>query len=516
MHVLTEEVPGLIRWMENRLVVTQGRRAGEAFCVLPWQRAFLAGAFSSGINEAGISVGRGNGKSALLAGVALATVMEDGPLRQARAETVIVASSFAQGKILFDHVLAFGGEELADKRKYRRVDSMAHAYVEHRASGARVRIIGSHPKRAHGLAPALVLADEPAQWEAGGDKMFSALKTSRGKIPGSRFIALGTRSSNPLHWFSRMLKAGITARTYIQCHAASDLTQWRDRTQWNLANPSLGFMPDLLEVLESEASDAESDPAALASFQALRLNGGISEVENRDMLIAPELWQAILNRGSIPREGAPVWGLDLGGAAAMSAIVACWPNGRIESLGMFGKEPTLETRATRDGAGQVYALAAGHNELILSGKRIPDIAELLNEAESRFGRPSAIVCDRWRVSELKDELDGAGQSSRWSRIPLILRGQGYKDGAEAVRAWRRACIDRKIYPAGKCILLTYGLSEAVTMSDPAGNEKLAKNNEAGRRALSRDDVVAAALLAVEYGLKDAAQTTTGATYGGLI
>ena len=60
------------------LTVSQGRRAGEPFVVLPWQRRFVRGAFAPGVQLAGLSVARANGKTALLSGIAAATL--DGPL----------------------------------------------------------------------------------------------------------------------------------------------------------------------------------------------------------------------------------------------------------------------------------------------------------------------------------------------------------------------------------------------------------------------------------------------------
>ena len=50
------------------LPVTQGRRAGECLTVLPWQGRFVRGAFAEGVQWAALSVARGNGKSALMAG----------------------------------------------------------------------------------------------------------------------------------------------------------------------------------------------------------------------------------------------------------------------------------------------------------------------------------------------------------------------------------------------------------------------------------------------------------------
>ena len=61
----------IISWL-GQLSITQGRLEGQPFKVLPWQRKFIYGAFESGIDEAALSVARGNGKTTLLAGVALA------------------------------------------------------------------------------------------------------------------------------------------------------------------------------------------------------------------------------------------------------------------------------------------------------------------------------------------------------------------------------------------------------------------------------------------------------------
>ena len=144
------------------LTVTQGRLAGQAFGVLPWQRKFVREGFAPGVQTAALSVARGNGKTALLSGIAAATL--DGPLMVRRGETVIVAASFEQARIAFDHVLAFMSDKLHDRQRWRVWDTAQQARIECRATGARVRCVASDPRRAHGLAPVLVLADEPAQW----------------------------------------------------------------------------------------------------------------------------------------------------------------------------------------------------------------------------------------------------------------------------------------------------------------------------------------------------------------
>ena len=204
------------------LTLSGGDRDGEEFSVLPWERRFIRGAFAT-TGHAALSVARGNGKSALVAGIAAAVVDPDGPLHGNRREAVAVASSFDQGRTIFEDVLGFlrGRHDIGARKTWRLQDSANRATIEHRASGARVRCIGSDPTKAHGLRPALVLADEPAQWDsAKADRMLAALRTSLGKVPESRLIALGTRPATPTHWFGRMLAGGGAG--YVQCHAGGE------------------------------------------------------------------------------------------------------------------------------------------------------------------------------------------------------------------------------------------------------------------------------------------------------
>lgn len=473
------------------LTVSQGRRAGQPFTVLPWQRRFVRGAFRPGVQSAGITCGRGNGKTGFLAGIAAATL--DGPLHVPRGETVIVASSFEQARISFEHALAFMGEKLADKGRWKIWDTAQQARIECKDTGARVRCIGSDPRRAHGLAPVLVLADEPAQWpEATGERMVAALRTAAGKQPHSRFIALGTRPAGVEHWFAKMLTGGAD---YAQCHAARPHDPKFQKRTWAKANPSLAHMPDLLDAIRTEAGHARRDPSLLAAFDALRLNLGTEDTEV-SVLLGVDLWRSI--EGEAERTGPAVYGVDLGTTAAQSAVAAYWPStGALACLAAFPTEPSLAERGLRDGVGGLYRECARRGELITTGGAAVDVAELLRAALERFGRPAVVVADRWREGELRDALDAAGVP----RTALEFRGMGFKDGAEDVRAFRRACAENKVTPAPS-LLLRSAMAAARTVSDPAGNAKLSKGTEGGRRSRARDDAAAAAILAVSAGYRN--------------
>ena len=337
-----------------------------------------------------------------------------------RGETVIVASSFEQARIAFEHVLAFMGGKVEDRQRFRVWDTAQQARIEDRKTGARVRCIGSDPRRAHGLAPVLVLADEPAQWpETTGERMVAALCTAAGKQPHSRFVALGTRPADAEHWFSKMLAGGAD---YAQSHAArADDPAFQKRT-WAKANPSLAAMPDLEAAIRKEARQAKADPVLLASFDALRLNLGTADTQI-SVLLSADLWANV--EGEAEASGTCVWGVDPGTSAAQSAIAAYYPEtGRLECFAAFPCDPSLSERGLRDGVGGLYAECARRGELVTLGQSATDVAALLAESLRRYGKPSVVVADRWREAELRDALEAAGVP----RAALELRGMGFKDG----------------------------------------------------------------------------------------
>ena len=471
------------------LTLAGGDHDGEAFDVLPWERRFIRGTFSVD-GPAAMSVARGNGKSALVAGLAAAVVDPAGPLHGTRHEVVCVASSFDQAHgTIFEDVLSFLRQryDLTHRATWRVQDSANRATVEHRPSGARVRCIGSDPTKAHGLRPYMALLDEPSQWDpAKQERMLNAIRTGLGKVPGSRMIALGTLPPRSGHWFARMIAGGAA---YAQCHAARPADPPFTLRTIRRANPSVDHLPSLLAKIREEGAEARQDESLLAAYKALRLNMGTSDSVDATLLEA-ETWARI--EGDAPPEGRPIYGIDLGTTAAMSAVAAFWPEtGRLDVLSAFPAEGGLAERGLRDGVGRMYLEGQRRGELILAGGAAVSVHELLAAALARFGRPSAVASDRWREGELRDCLKAAG-------VPvarLELRGMGYRDGGEDVRSFRRWCLEGKVTPV-RSLILANAVAEARVVTDDAGNQKLSKNAGGGRRLRARDDACAAAILAV--------------------
>lgn len=475
------------------LQIGQGRYAGENMQLFPWQRRFLRGALGQD-GDAALSLARGGGKTTFIAAIAAAAVA--GPLAEPMAEVLIVASSFDQGLISFRHVQHFLAPQLAaDKKRWRVQDSANRATITDRENGASLIVLGSDPRRLHGRAPKLMLLDEIAQWpHTQLGRMLAALTTARGKIPGSRGFWIGTRAASPEHPFESMLKGSVG---YSQVHAAAPGAPLFQKRTWQKANPGLKWLPDLEKVIRDEAEKAKKDPSALAMFKALRLNMGVAD-EVESVLLDADSWMRIETRERA-RAGQYVLGLDLGASAAMSAAAAYWPeSGGLEAFAVFPETPGLAERGAADGVEGLYVRCAERGELIQAGERVSSIPALLEEVTARWGYPGAIVCDRWREQELRQELAAV----KFPIVPLQTRGMGYQDGGADVREFRAACLGDLVRPL-ESLLMRSAMAGARVTTDPAGNSKLAKGGE-GRRMRSRDDAAAAAILAVAQGRRLAA------------
>ena len=488
------------------LTISQGRHAGQKFVLLPWERRFLKGAMKPGVMDAALSLARGGGKTTFTAAIAAATVDVGGPLVQPRASNVVVASSFLQAKIAFDHVLAFMQPTLAKygrgpKGRFRVNDTVNSAMIRDTLTGASLKCIGSDAQRMMGNAPALVLADELAFWPAGNvDSMISALETSRGKIPDSRVLYLGTRAASGTHPFEKMLLPG--GCDYRQVHAADPSDNPFSIRSWRKANPGLSHNSDLLLAIRKEALRAAKDGEKLASFRALRLNQGVSDVRE-SWLMDPDTW-ADIERSDTPKMGRYYLGIDLGENASMSCAAAYWPDtGALQAIGVFPEQPDLLTRGHSDGVGELYIRAEAKGELYLAGQQVSDPVELLRLSLELWGRPHRIVCDTWRQAKLKEVLGNA----EFPPTPIELRRHGFLDGSSDIREFRDAALDGHLFPQPS-LLLRSAVAEARTIMDAARNTRLTKSGH-GRRRSARDDAVAAAIIAVAVARRVANRPAVG-------
>ena len=225
---------GLVRSLESGLV-GDGDLLGEQFKVLPYQRKFLDGAFKPGILRAGLTLARGGGKSGLASALGLDSIRPAGVLHRVGGETVVVASSFAQARIIFEAVKT-SLELLGEDKEFRIRDQQNLADIQHRETKARLRVAGSDNRRAHGWRFNLAVCDEPSQWGPRGESLAAAIRTGLGKRQDAKVLYIGTRPSSDAHFFARLLDEDDKS-IFSMTYAAEDDDNPFAVATWRRANP---------------------------------------------------------------------------------------------------------------------------------------------------------------------------------------------------------------------------------------------------------------------------------------
>ena len=478
----------LAGWCSD-LAVTQGEGVGDALTLWPWEVDVLRRIEALPGGELALTVAAGAGKTTLAASICAAAVA--GPLAQPRGTVIGVAGSFTQALILADHVQAFLKPITdADPDRWRVLRSESVALVEDRETGAQFRAREASARTLHGSAPSLIVADEPAQMlPTQSAAIYSAIRSRLGKLPGSRLFAIGTRSADAAHWFSRLLKrSGVV-------YAADSEADPFDPATWEAANPSLVHLPALRRVYQREAAEAAADPSLLPPFRALRCNMGAVDHDVAVLIEAAD-WQRC-ECDLLPAAAGPcVWGIDLSGGDALAAIACYHPaTGRCEAIAAFPKLPNLDERGRVDAADYQQMHADG--DLVILGSRVVPVAELVREALTRFGRPARIIADYHAERELREALDTAG----FPPAVLVTASMGgLKDSPGRVRDFRRSVKGGKVWVRPR-LLIRQSMANARTASDSMGEERLVKGGVSGRRRTARDDVGVAIVAAVSEGAR---------------
>ena len=129
--------------------IGDGDLLGEPFRCLPYQRRFIRGAFKLGVRRAGLPLARGGGKTGLASALALDAIRPAGVLHRNGGETVVIASPFPQAKICFDAVRS-SLELMGEAGTYRIRDQLNLADIQHKGTGAQLRVAGADNRRACG------------------------------------------------------------------------------------------------------------------------------------------------------------------------------------------------------------------------------------------------------------------------------------------------------------------------------------------------------------------------------
>ena len=205
------------------------------------------------------------------------------------------------------------------------------------------------------------------------------------------------------------------------------------------------------------------------------------------------------------RAGRPIVAIDLGGGRAWSAATAIWQSGRVEAIACAPGIPDIETQEDRDqvSRGTYSGLLATGRLRVAEGLRVQPPAALYDAVLGEWGNPELIVCDRFRLGELRDCTNGAQVLPRVSR---------WSEAADDIRSLRRLAKDGPlaVEPSSRPLLVA-SLAVAMVKSDDQGNTRFAKQ---GTNNTSRDDVAAALVLGAGVYQRSMGKRAPGGAYLG--
>lgn len=479
-----------------RLIIPEGRLAGRKLRLAAYQRDFIRGAFAKDVAVALLSIGRGNAKTALSAGLALGHLTgEIAP--QPKREIIFAARNRDQAKTAFGFLLGFI-EGLPDEDQgqftIRRGSKLEVETSEN--GGGLARVIAADGKSILGGAPTLAILDERAAWEREkGDALENAILSGLGKRDG-RALIISTSAPDDVNTLSRWLDEPPPG-CYVQEHRPEPGLPPDDLGSLLVANPGSaeGIGPPKEWLLAQARRAVARGGSALSSFRNLNRNERVAS-DDRSVLVTTDEWLAAeVAPDALPaRDGPVVLGVDLGGSRSMSSAALYWPlSGRLEVLGAFPTKPGLGDRGAADVVSGRYQEMADRGELITMGDTTVPVGRFIADVVARLDgqAPAVIVGDRFRHAEFIEALRDAGLD----RVPFVWRGFGWKDGSEDVERFRRALFEGKVNVLPS-LLLRSAFADAITLVDPAGNHKLAKGRSTGRI-----DAAAATVLAVAQGAR---------------
>ena len=449
----------------------------------PFQRQFIGAATAPGIDTAALSLPRGNGKSSLAGHLVARVLSSADELFRVGTESVLCAASIEQARIVF----RFARGALEPTGGYRFLDSHTRIGIVHKATNTRLRVIASNGRTAMGLVGCpWAVCDEPGSWQnIGGTLLHDAITTAQGK-PGSplRVVYIGTLAPAQNGWWHDLVEAGTRGTTYVQA-LRGNAERWDQWPEIRRCNPLTAISGDFRRKLLQERDAARADTRLKARFLSYRLN--IPSGDESAMLLTVDDWERVTARPVPEREGRPIVGVDLGGGRAWSAAVGVWRSGRTEALAVAPGLPDLDAQEKRDRvpSGTYRTLVAGGALRVADGLRVQPPAELLRVVRAAWGPPDVIFCDRFRLPELQDAVNGT------TVVPRVAR---WSEASEDIRALRKAALDGPLAVAPESrSLIAASLSAAMVKNDDQGSCRLAKR---GTNNQARDDVAAALVLAV--------------------
>lgn len=416
-------------FIEKYCLAPEGDHIGKPIVLEPFQRRFVLELYDNpvGTHTAILSIGRKNGKTALIACLLLAHLC--GPEAVQNSQIVSGAQSKEQAAVVFElarKIVEFEGSKLA---RLVRVQPSGKRLIG-LSKNVLYRALSAEGKTAHGLSPILAILDEVGQVVGPTDKFVSAITSAQGAYSNPLLIAISTQAPSDSDLLSTWIDAQKNApdpRVVCHVYAAPADCEIDDRKAWAAANPAMGKFRSIADI-EKQCKQAQELPANEPEFKNLVLN---MRVDATAPFVTGSVWKA--NGAECgPIERKKVWGgLDLSSVNDLTALELVAEDGGVHSefwLPEFGlKEKSRKDRVPYD----LWAKQGLLNTTPGRAIEYEYIAEFLRGVFDRCD-VQAMAFDRYNMVHLRPWLVKAGFSED-ELEKFVAFGQGTASMTPALR-----------------------------------------------------------------------------------
>ena len=477
----------VIKWIQKKCYVPEGRLIGQPFKLDDWQKSEICRIYDNpaGTRRAILSFARKNGKTGLAAALLLVHLM--GPCARPNSSLFSAAQSREQAALIFNLAAKIVRMSPALRDSVTIKDSTKELYCHE--IGTRYRALSAEASTSYGLSPVFVVHDELGQVRGPRSKLYEALETATGAQDNPLSIVISTQAPSDTDLLSLLIDdalAGHDPRVICRLYTAGMSLDPFDEKTIQLANPAFGSFLNPTEVM-AMAADAKRMPSREAEYRNLILN---QRVEAVSQFVAPTVWSRCdAEVGDLTACKEVYGGLDLSEANDLTALVL---TGKINNVWhvkswFWMPDEGLFERSKTDHVPYDLWLKQGYLETVAGAAITYDVlCKRVCEILADYPNLQKIAFDRWNFAQFKPWLTHNGWTDMRIERQWVEFGQGTQSMSPALRELESRLLRRELAHGGNPVL-TMCAANAVTesskdstMMKDSSTRKLSKKRSSGR------------------------------------
>lgn len=464
-----------IAFMEGFLITPEGPGAGKPLKLLEFQRKFVLDVLDNpaGTRQAILSMGRKNGKTALVAALVLCFIV--GPEARTNSQIVSGAMEREQAAIVSRYAEKMAGTP-ALRALLRIVGSRKRLFGL--AANVEFRALAAAAKSAQGLSPVVAILDEVGQIVGPRSDFVSAIRSGQGAYDDALTFVISTQAAGDGDLLSMLIDEallGTDPKTVCHLYAAPADCALDDEAAWRAANPALDEFRSRAD-LTMLVQQAMRVPSFANTVRHYNLN---QRVEAVAPFVTRSVW---VQNGDAARPLTPktkVWGgLDLGSVADLCGLVLLDEFGGVHTKAWLPQDGIVEKSRIDRAPFDVWA-QQGHL-LLTPGRAVQydyvadELAALRTQCDLQV-----IAFDRWGMAHLRPYLVRAGFDEAYIDRVFLPFSQTYSNMAPAIRSLESRLLDTRLHH-GAHPVLTWCAANVRVERNAAGERRFTKQKSTGR------------------------------------